>query len=149
MSFNQNQLFYPLKSLEQVYTLLYLSSKYHLDVELSSLTLTFNTVMQTQFNEQQLLFTIKKFYSLMATNEDSFFKLTESLEEKISQNKIIICEAPFLNCKYCKDALINTRKSNCLVFTLSGPKPGLLRSKYCKNCLITYNTDTFIKDGSS
>ena len=70
----------------------------------------------------------------------------KKLEDIIEEKKIYICESLVSNCQTCNNTLINKTFSNCVVFTLTGPKKGLLISKSCDCCKITYNCDHYIKN---
>ena len=139
-----NKLFYPLSSLQEVYTLIFLSGNFDIDVEMTSLVTVFNSVLKTQYDLHVLKHAIKKFYDLMGANKNLFSIFTKNLFEKVNEKKITICEAPFFSCKVCKKELIYTSDSRCVVFTIIGPKKGLLRSKFCQFCCITYNADNYI-----
>jgi hypothetical protein len=39
--------------------------------------------------------------------------------------------------------------NSCVVFTLNGPKLGLLISKYCQICDITFKTDNYVQNDKS
>ena len=85
----------------------------------------------------------------MSTDVNSFLKFTKNLEQLVEKNKVFICEASFFNCKFCHNKLIYTTSSNCVVFTLNAPKKGLLRSKMCKLCGITYTCDSYYQNNIS
>ena len=135
--------FYPLSSLQEVYTLLYLSGNFDIELEIATLIRIFNAILNTNYDKSTLMLAIKKFYSLMDANEKSFSIFSKKLAETTAENKLIYCEALFSNCKFCKNKLIYTTKSSCVVFTLCGPKLGLLRAKYCSLCEITYNANNY------
>lgn len=144
-----NKLFYPLSSLQEVYTLMYLSGNLDIDIELPTITSVFNSLLKTMYKESILLAAIKKFHDLMSADKNLFATFSKNLKEQVNANKIKICEAPFLNCKFCNRELIYTNESHCVVFTLFGPKKGLLRSKFCSNCLITFNSDNYIQNNEA
>lgn len=65
------------------------------------------------------------------------------MSDRIAENKISICEAPYFKCQWCMSNLAYSTNKDCVVFTLNGAKKGLLRSKYCGYCKITYNADSY------
>ena len=92
------KLFYPLNTLQEVYTLLYLSGSFDLDIEIATLTTVFNNLLKTHYKESILIGAIKKFYDLMGANKKLFSEFSKNIIEQVNHNKIKICEVPFFNC---------------------------------------------------
>ncbi len=81
----------------------------------------------------------------MNLNNSSFLKLLSNLDDEILQTKVFICEARFNTCQFCSNLLSTKSRDiiDCVVFTLYGPKQGVMRQKYCPSCQITYNADNY------
>lgn len=85
---------------------------------------------------------------LMGASKKMFLEFSKNLSDQVASNKIYSCESAFTNCFLCKSELLYNSNiaTNCVIFTLNGPKSGIIRSKTCNYCKITYNTDHYVKN---
>lgn len=82
-----DKLFFPLNSLQETFSVLYLISKLDYHSEFDSITASFNQIFNTNFKENKLKMSIDKYLNIMSMNLYTFHKLTKQIDELISTKK--------------------------------------------------------------
>ena len=132
---------WPLTSLDQLFSLLYISSKCNPNLEISFITKSFNDLYNSTFTECDIENVLNKTTNF---NYKSFMKTIEKIDILISK-KQILCAPIYRNCIDCKSELEFKKQSSCVVFCLNEIKKGLLISTACKDCDIIYYIDKYEK----
>jgi hypothetical protein len=123
---------WPLKNLEQLFTLIYLASKCHVGIEIDYITRTFNEVYQFEFTACDIENFLNKFIEF---NSKGFVNKVKIVDEKL-KIKSVLCGSIYSNCKFCQSKLVVKKDSSCVVFDKNEMKNGislLKRFDVCKN----------------
>jgi hypothetical protein len=132
---------YPLKSMEEVFMLVYLTTETNWFYELEFITETFNSIFSTTYDSPTLKVAISKFCRLV--------KISDRL--KILQNKLKtqhkVIEVPIENCLSCKSRLaVKTEENSILTFCMNGCCYKKFMTAGCSQCDIIYHHDFFQKN---
>lgn len=138
------ELILPLKTLEEVFSLLYISVKCNPNLEIAFMATTFNDIYGSSLTQCDIENCLNK---LTCFNYKTFKTKICSIDEKL-KSKPTVCEPPYANCKFCQSGLEVKKQSTSVIFRLNAIQTGLILSKACNNCNITYYIDKFEKDGS-
>ena len=132
---------YPLKSMEEVFILVYLTTETQWLHELEFITETFNSIFLTTYDSQTLKVAKSKFFRLIKII-DRLIILRNKLKD---QHKVI--PIPIDNCLICKSRLVEKAEENSiLTFCIDGYFYKKFIITRCCQCDVIYHHDYFQKN---
>jgi hypothetical protein len=142
---NLEQYIYPLQNFQQVFPLLYISSKCNIDIEIEFICTTFNNMFKSDYSECDIRNCLNKFFNF---DLHAFKNSIAVIDQKLKSKKFL-CESNHENCINCNKKLKATKTVSCLVFGINEIYDSETVVKYCNACNIYYNVDHFVKNGIS
>jgi hypothetical protein len=136
-------LIWPLKSLDEVFSLSYLSAKCDANIEISTITKIFNDIFGTEFTACDVENCLNKITNF---NYGSFLKKVSIMDDKL-KNRPVPCGSNYNNCKFCQSRLLVKVASPCVVFCLEEMKNGINVEKECSKCKVNYFIDKYKMNG--
>ena len=131
-----------LKNLQQVFSLLYMSSKCDPNLEIQLIADTFNAIFQTSYTECNIENSLN---ILSAFNHKNLINIVNLIDEKL-ENKTCFCSSIYTNCKFCQNKLQVKKGSPCVLFGKHDMKYCISLIKTCNTCNVKYFIDKYEKD---
>jgi len=135
---------WPFKNLEEVFSLLYISSKCDPNLEIKFIADTFNFLFETRFSDCDIENSLNK---LTAFNHKTFTNKVNVIDEKLI-NKPCFCGSIYNNCKFCQNKLQVKKGTPCVLFGLHDMKYGISLIKQCETCKTKFLIDKYEKDNT-
>lgn len=137
------EVLWPLINLDEMFSLLYVSSKCNPLYEISFITKTFNEVQNRILTEIDIENCLNK---LTSFKYHSFAQKVIFLDEKL-KSKPRLCEPKLEVCEKCTSQLELHKKSQCVFFGINSIENGILVTKKCSSCSIIFHVDKYEKHG--
>ena len=135
---------WPLKNLEQVFSLIYISSKCDPSIEIRLIGQTFNTLFESSLSDCDIENLLNK---LTNFNHESFMNKINIIDEKL-KNKSTYCGSTYKHCKFCQGTLKIKKGTECVIFCCNDMQLGISLIKTCEICNIKYFIDKYEMNGT-
>ncbi|CAF0952518.1 unnamed protein product, partial [Brachionus calyciflorus] len=140
------EVFYPLKSIGEVFSFIFGCVKVDIEHEKETLVDNFNEIFNSNINFHEIEPLLSKFCYFFGFNYKELSEKFKLLDDKLNARKNFVYP-PVKNCLFCNDSLIFYEAKEILTYTKNGSQIMTFSKFKCSFCHIIYEIDRYLIRG--